>query len=112
MRIRLEETTFTREKKKKRSGGWNVSRLIAGAFLAVILLGTLLLSLPVASRDGTSCGLVTALFTATSATCVTGLALADTWVQWSGFGHIMVLCLIEMSVLVVMAASASMAWLR
>ena len=65
------------------------------AFLGIILVGTLLLLLPSASRDGISCGPVTALFTATSATCVTGLSLVDTYSQWSPFGQIILLCLIE-----------------
>lgn len=71
------------------------SQSIALVFAFVILLGTLLLCLPFASRSGESCGLRTALFTATSSTCVTGLVLADTWTQWSGFGQIVLLCLIE-----------------
>ena len=61
------------------------------AFASVILLGSVLLSLPAASRSGESSGFLTALFTATSATCVTGLSLADTYVQWSGFGQAVIL---------------------
>ena len=57
----------------------NTMRVTVVVFLAIILAGTLLLLLPVSSRDGESCGLMTALFTATSATCVTGLILVDTW---------------------------------
>ena len=64
-------------------------------FMTVILLGALLLTLPIASRSGESSGFLTALFTATSATCVTGLALVDTYVQWSGFGQVVILCLIQ-----------------
>lgn len=73
----------------------STTQIIALAFAAIILLGTLLLSLPVASRSGEACGLVPALFTATSATCVTGLTLFDTWSQWSGFGQVVLLLLIE-----------------
>lgn len=72
------------------------TRIIALVFAALILLGTLLLALPGASRSGTSCGFRPALFTATSATCVTGLVLGDTWTQWSGFGQAVILCLIEL----------------
>ncbi len=79
--------------KKRRP--FNISQIIALIFLAIIALGTILLSLPVSSRDGSCCGLLTALFTATSATCVTGLVLADTWTQWSGFGQTVILCMIE-----------------
>lgn len=71
------------------------TRIIAVAFAAIILLGAALLMLPVASRDGLSCGPMKALFTATSATCVTGLILADTYVQWSGFGQAVIICLIQ-----------------
>ncbi len=69
--------------------------MISLTFLAIILIGSLLLLLPVASRSGTSCGFMTALFTATSATCVTGLSLVDTYSQWSPFGQVVLLCLIE-----------------
>ena len=72
-----------------------VSRLTALAFLGVILLGTILLMLPVSSRDHRSCGLLTAMFTAVSSTCVTGLSLVDTWTQWSAFGQCVLLCIIE-----------------
>ena len=75
--------------------GLSPTRTIALAFALIILIGTLLLLLPVASRSGTSAGFMTALFTATSATCVTGLILADTFVQWSGFGQVVILSLIQ-----------------
>ena len=61
------------------------TKVIALAFAFIILIGALLLTLPAASRSGVSCGFRPALFTATSATCVTGLVLYDTWSQWSGF---------------------------
>lgn len=64
-------------------------------FLLVILLGSFLLNLPAASRDGSSCGFLTALFTATSTTCVTGLSVVDTYTQWSLFGQIVLICLIQ-----------------
>ena len=71
------------------------TKIIAVVFLVIILAGALLLSLPAASRDGISCGFRPALFTATSATCVTGLVFYDTWTQWSGFGQTVIICLIE-----------------
>ena len=71
------------------------TRIIAVVFLLIILTGALLLTLPAASRDGVSCGFRPALFTATSATCVTGLILYDTWTQWSGFGQVVIICLIQ-----------------
>lgn len=71
------------------------TQIIALAFAAIILTGTLLLLLPVAARDGQSVGFVPALFTATSATCVTGLIMGDTWTMWSGFGQAVIITLIE-----------------
>lgn len=79
----------------ERSNRLPATRIIALAFVVIILTGALLLTLPVASRSGESCGFLTALFTATSATCVTGLVLADTFVQWSGFGQVVILSLIQ-----------------
>ncbi|MCI8842586.1 MAG: potassium uptake protein, TrkH family [Oscillospiraceae bacterium] len=69
--------------------------MIVLTFLGLILLGAVLLTLPVASRSGESAGFLTALFTATSSTCVTGLVLADTYVQWSSFGQVVIICLIQ-----------------
>lgn len=64
-------------------------------FAAVILLGAILLTLPFASRSGQSSGFLTALFTATSATCVTGLIMVDTYTNWTLFGQIVILLLIQ-----------------
>ncbi len=82
------------------------TRSIALVFAAIILVGAVLLNLPVASRSGVSCGFRPALFTATSATCVTGLVLYDTWTQWSGFGQIVILCMIELGGLGFISAAA------
>lgn len=82
------------------------TRIIAFAFAGIILLGTILLALPAASRGGVSCGIRPALFTATSATCVTGLVLYDTWTQWSGFGQIVIISLIEIGGLGFMSAAS------
>ena len=73
----------------------STTQIIPLVFAGIILLGTLLLALPAASRDGNSCGVFPALFTATSATCVTGLVLFDTFTQWSGFGQTVIILLIE-----------------
>ena len=81
------------------------TKIIAVVFAAIILTGTLLLTLPAASRSGASCGFRPALFTATSATCVTGLVLYDTWTQWSGFGQAVILSLIEIGGLGFMSAA-------
>lgn len=72
------------------------TRLVALSFAAIILLGTLLLSLPVATQSGESIGFLTALFTATSATCVTGLVLVDTALTWSIFGQVVILVMIQL----------------
>lgn len=77
--------------KKHLSGG----QLIATGFLFIIFIGTLLLMLPISSRDGQSTDLLTALFTTTSATCVTGLVVVDTYAHWSTFGQLIILCLIQ-----------------
>lgn len=82
------------------------TQIIAIVFAVIILAGTMLLMLPVSSRSGVSCGLRPALFTATSATCVTGLILYDTWVQWSGFGQAVILALIEIGGLGFMSAAS------
>ena len=72
------------------------TQIIALVFAGLILLGAALLALPVASRSGVSCGFFPALFTATSATCVTGLTVLETSVQWSRFGKCVIFCLIEL----------------
>lgn len=89
----------------------NMGQTIALVFLLIIAVGTVLLCLPFASRSGESCGVLTALFTATSSTCVTGLALADTWTQWSGFGQVVILCLIEVGGLGFMFFASSVIFL-
>ena len=64
-------------------------------FIAVILTGALLLMLPISNRDGGYFPFLSALFTATSATCVTGLVVADTVTQFTLFGQIVVILLIQ-----------------
>ena len=66
------------------------------------LVGTALLSLPVSSRSGEWTGFVDALFTATSAVCVTGLTVLDTATHWSGFGLVVILVLIQLGGLGIM----------
>lgn len=99
---------FQRENQKKvrrRKVSMSATKLIALCFLGIILLGTGLLMLPVSSRSGEPCQFLPALFTATSATCVTGLTPFDTWTQWSGFGQGVLLCLIELGGLGFMSAA-------
>ena len=91
---------------RKRNRPLSPTKIIAVTFALIILLGAVLLTLPAASRDGVSCGFRPALFTATSATCVTGLVLYDTWSQWSGFGQIVIISLIEIGGLGFMSAAS------
>lgn len=70
-------------------------QILVIGFGILILLGATLLTLPVSSASGTGTDLVTALFTATSAVCVTGLVVVDTATYWSGFGQGVILMLIQ-----------------
>ena len=71
------------------------SQLIALGFVSVILIGTAFLMLPIASRGGQSTDFLTALFTAVSSCCVTGLVLVDTATHWSFFGQLVIIVLIQ-----------------
>ena len=73
-----------------------VWQLLAIGFLCIILLGSILLSLPFATVEGQSTSYIDALFTATSATCVTGLVTHDTATHWSLFGQIVILSMIQL----------------
>ena len=70
-------------------------QIVILGFAAVILLGTGLLTLPAASRAGGWTSIEDALFTATSAVCVTGLVVKDTAIYWSFFGQAVILLLIQ-----------------
>ena len=96
---------------KKRPKNVSAMKVIAITFAGIILLGAALLTLPTASRNGVSCGFLPALFTATSATCVTGLSLFDTYTQWSGFGQIVILSLIQIGGLGFMSAATMFVFL-
>ena len=84
----------------------SISRIMALTFLGIIALGTLLLSLPAASKSGKSAGVLTALFTATSATCVTGLVMGDTWTLWTDLGQAVILVMIQIGGLGFMSAAS------
>lgn len=81
-------------------------QIILLGFVAVILTGTLLLCLPVASQNGQSVGFVDALFTSASATCVTGLVAVDTGTHWTLFGQLVILTMIQVGGLGFVAFSA------
>ncbi len=70
-------------------------QVIASGFFLIAMLGTLLLMLPVSSKDGTWTPFLTALFTSVSSSCVTGLVLVDTATHWSLFGQIVIILLIQ-----------------
>lgn len=91
--------------KKKRT--LSTTQIIMLSFLAVIVLGSILLSLPVSSADGEPVAYLDALFTATTATCVTGLVTLPTVSAWSVFGQAVILVLIQvggLGVITVMSA--------
>lgn len=70
-------------------------KIILTGYCCIILLGGLLLTLPAATRSGVSTSFLDAVFTATSATCVTGLVRFDTYTYWSLFGQLVILVLIQ-----------------
>ena len=70
-------------------------RLIVCSFFVIIVIGTILLMLPICARDGRPTSFIDAMFTATSATCVTGLVVFDTWCHWNGLGQVVILMLIQ-----------------
>ncbi len=72
------------------------ARFVVTVFVLAISVGTILLSLPVSSQSGEATHVLTSAFTATSAVCVTGLAVVDTGTHWSGFGQFVILALIEL----------------
>lgn len=71
------------------------ARIILIGFALLILAGALLLTMPISTRDGQGASFFDALFTATSATCVTGLVVQDTAQYWSGFGQAVIIVLIQ-----------------
>lgn len=70
-------------------------RLLVLGYLAVIIIGTLLLIIPFASKITGSASFMDALFTTVSASCVTGLIVRDTYTHWSTFGQVVILLLIQ-----------------
>ena len=83
-----------RSVRRRKLGLSTPTQIICVSFIIVIALGTLLLTLPIASRHG-RLDVLNAMFTATSATCVTGLVVRDTWSQFTWFGQAVVLLLIQ-----------------
>ena len=80
---------------KKQKIKLDPTQVLVLGFMSLILIGSILLALPVASADGNSAPYLDSLFTATSAVCVTGLVVRDTATEWSAFGHIVIITLIQ-----------------
>ena len=83
-------------------------QIIILGFLSMIILGSILLMLPVSTKDGRGAAFSDALFTATSATCVTGLVLHDTATYWSMFGQSVILILIQIGGMGIVTVSVAM----
>ncbi len=83
------------------------AQILALGFFGLIIFGALLLNLPIASNDGQSIGLVNAFFTSTSAVCVTGLVVANSMEQWTLFGKIVIIILIQIGGLGVMTLATT-----
>ena len=81
---------------------WHPTRVVPLAFLAAIIVGTVLLTLPIARAGPGGAPLMVALFTATSAVCVTGLTVVDTGTYWRGFGELIILLLFQLGGLGIM----------
>ena len=97
-----------KQSKRKRLSSFQI--IILG-FIGIILLGALILMLPISSRDGTVTPFNQAMFTSTSAVCVTGLVVQDTATYWSGFGQAIILILIQIGGLGVITMAASIVML-
>lgn len=82
-------------RRRGRRPAMHAAMVIALGFLIIILTGAVLLTLPVSARTGQPTDFLDALFTATSATCVTGLITVGTATHWSGFGQVVILLLIQ-----------------
>lgn len=83
-------------KHRRRRTSVEATKIVALSFGGVIVVGALLLMLPFASADGMCCGALRAFFTATSASCVTGLVLVDTLTAWTPFGQAVILTMIQL----------------
>ena len=95
-------------KVRKNKKALSAFQIIIIGFILVILLGTVLLMLPFASQSGKAASFFDALFTATSAVCVTGLVVQDTATYWSYFGQGIILLLIQIGGMGVVTVGASL----
>ena len=90
---------------KKKKNSLTAAKFMALGFALAILLGSILLWLPVSSASGESASYIDALFTATTSLCVTGLVTVPTFSNWSTFGHVIILLLIQFGGLGVVTCS-------
>ncbi len=95
----------------KKRRGLRATQVLVIGFFAVIFVGALLLHLPLASRDRSATPLPDCLFTAVSATCVTGLVVVDTALHWSAFGQGVILAMIQIGGLGFMTVAVLLSWL-
>ncbi|ARU46705.1 TrkH family potassium uptake protein [Corynebacterium silvaticum] len=86
------------------------ARLVAGSFATLVIIGTLVLLLPISREGQAQADVITALFTATSAVCLTGLTVVDTATYWSHFGQLVILLLIQLGGLGIMTLTSFAAW--
>lgn len=100
-----------RDPARRRSLADHPARFVVTAFVVAIAVGTGLLLLPFSSVSGRSTNPLTALFTATSAICVTGLSVVDTGTHWSGFGQAVLLVLVQLGGLGFMTMASLIAML-
>ena len=108
-RTRPEQFTLKTPKPIRRAPPPAVALL--GLFAVLITIGTLLLMLPFASASGAPTRFIDALFTATSASCVTGLVVLDTGTHWSPFGQVVIMLLIQLGGFGIMAGSTLLLFL-
>lgn len=99
---RVLNTLTTRPRRKAPSASLRAARLTAGSFLLLIIIGAALLSLPISTPGSGHVPLLGAIFTATSAVCLTGLVVVDTATYWSTFGQVVIIVLIQIGGLGIM----------
>lgn len=87
----------------------NSGQIMVLGFASIIFIGAFLLNLPISSKSGESIGFLNALFTATSAVCVTGLVVVDTATYWNSFGQFVIITLIQIGGLGFMAITTMFA---
>ena len=87
----------------------NPPAILAVGFLSLIIIGAILLNLPISSKSGESIGAINAIFTASSAVCVTGLIVVNTAEYWSLFGQVVIIILIQIGGLGFMTMATSVA---